>query len=35
MDSVATFTELTLAQRRELLKMARARDLVRAGRISR
>ncbi|HEU4560714.1 MAG TPA: amino acid adenylation domain-containing protein, partial [Longimicrobium sp.] len=29
MSSAATLTELTLAQRRELLKMARARDLVR------
>jgi len=28
MSSVATLTELTLAQRRELLKMARSRDLV-------
>ncbi|HYH81021.1 MAG TPA: amino acid adenylation domain-containing protein, partial [Longimicrobium sp.] len=28
MSSVATLAELTLAQRRELLKMARARDLV-------
>ncbi|MBW3656165.1 MAG: AMP-binding protein, partial [Gemmatimonadetes bacterium] len=28
MNSVATLTDLTLAQRRELLKMARARDLV-------
>src|SRR3712207_6575937 len=29
MNSVATLTELTLAERRELLKMALARDLVR------
>ena len=29
MNSVAALTELTPAQRRELLKMARARDLVR------
>ena len=31
MNSVATLTGLTLAERRELLKMARARDLVRDG----